>query len=342
MPRRDFSKVAFAATGDTNSIPTATQPDGSVSIQQGFGFDYQRDNGAGGGTPDPLAKNIDREDMNGILNEITASIGEIQRNGYAEWVSSAAPYPIYATVRYNDINWGSVVANNSDTPGVGPGIDSWRNLSLNLSGVVRRITASGVVAPTTGGVKFWKVRGIAGGGGGGGCVATNSTQVAAGAGGASGSWFETILTAAQIGSGLNVIVGSGGAAGAAGGSGGTGGATSIGGVSAPGGGGGTAGGAIATSSSAATGGGIPGGVATGATLINSDGVQGDYGLTLLGTSLSGKGASTYFGAGGRQSGPAIPGSGHGSGGGGAGNSASSPARVGSAGAPGVIFIEEIT
>lgn len=117
MPRRDYSKVAFAATGDTNIIPTATQPDGTISLQQGWGFDYQRDNGAGGGTPDPLAKNIDREDMNGIFNEITASLGEIQQNGFAIWVSTAAPYPINAVVRHNDINYLSAVTNNNSTPG---------------------------------------------------------------------------------------------------------------------------------------------------------------------------------------------------------------------------------
>lgn len=119
MPRRDFSKVAFAATGDTNSIPTATQPDGSVSLSQGYGFDYQRDNGAGGGTPDPLAKNIDREDMNGILNEITASIGEIQQNGFPEWFATAAPYPINAYVRHSNANWQSMVANNNIEPSEG-------------------------------------------------------------------------------------------------------------------------------------------------------------------------------------------------------------------------------
>lgn len=119
MPRRDFSKVAFAATGDTNVIPTPTQPDGSISLQTGWGFDYQRDNGAGGGTPDPLAKNIDREDMNGILNEITASVGEIQQNGFPIWVSTAAPYPLRAVVRYtvDDKNYRSTISNNSTTPG---------------------------------------------------------------------------------------------------------------------------------------------------------------------------------------------------------------------------------
>lgn len=120
MPRRDFTKVPFAATGDVTSIPTAVQPDGSVSMTTGYGFDYQRDNGAGGGTPDPLAKSIPRDATNGILNEITASIGEIQLNGLAIWAASAAPYPINATVRHNNTNWLSTVANNSAQPGVAP------------------------------------------------------------------------------------------------------------------------------------------------------------------------------------------------------------------------------
>lgn len=119
MPRRDYSKVPFAATGDINIIPTATQPDGSISLQNGWGFDYQRDSGAGGGTPDPLAKNIDREDMNGVLNEITASIGEIQQNGYPSWAASAAPYPINSRVRHLDQSWLSGVSNNNSTPGSG-------------------------------------------------------------------------------------------------------------------------------------------------------------------------------------------------------------------------------
>lgn len=117
MPRRDFSKVAFASTGDTVAIPDATQPDGSVSLPQGWGFDYERDNGAGGGTPDPLAKNIEREVMNGVLNEITASVGEIQQSGFPDWALTAAPYPINAVVRRADQNWLNMIANNSAEPG---------------------------------------------------------------------------------------------------------------------------------------------------------------------------------------------------------------------------------
>lgn len=128
MPRRDFTKVPFAATGDVTSIPTAVQPDGSVSMAAGFGFDYQRDNGAGGGTPDPLAKSIPRDATNGILNEITASIGEIQLNGLAIWAASAAPYPINSMVRLDDKVWRSDIDNNSSQPGTD---GSWINASAS-------------------------------------------------------------------------------------------------------------------------------------------------------------------------------------------------------------------
>lgn len=115
MARRQF-KIPFAATGDTVSIPETTQPDGSVSMQQGYGFDYQRDP-----QTDPLAKTFPRDVHNGLLNEITASIGEIQQNGYPIWVPEGAPYPINAVVRHNDQNWKSSIANNNEEPGVGSG-----------------------------------------------------------------------------------------------------------------------------------------------------------------------------------------------------------------------------
>lgn len=120
MARRQF-KIPFAATGDTESIPNETQPDGSVSMQQGYGYDYERDP-----QTDPLAKVFPRDVHNGILNEITASIGEIQQQGYPIWVTVGAPYPINAVVRHNGQNWQSNIATNNDEPGVGPGATSWK------------------------------------------------------------------------------------------------------------------------------------------------------------------------------------------------------------------------
>ena len=338
MPRRDFSKVAFAATGDTNSIPTPTQPDGSVSLQQGFTFDYQRDNGAGGGTPDPLAKNIDREDMNGILNEITASVGEIQQNGLPIWISTAAPYPINASVRHNNTVWQSVVANNSDTPG---STANWKDISAAPSGRLLnvRVYSSGATpyVPTPGTVTcIGRVQG--GGGGGGGAAATVAGASAAGSGGGAGGYAVSRVPVATF-SGLTVTVGSGGAPQA------NGGASSIGTVlSATGGNAGAAG--NATTSYPTQSAGSLAGVGSGGNILNSVGGSGGAMLlTTPGNGLSGEGGQSALSAGGRRatgSNLGIIGS-NGSGGSG-GISQSNPGGgfPGGVGGTGLVIIEEYT
>jgi len=110
----------WAATGDKNVIPDPTQPDGSVSISTGWGFDYQRP------YVDPLAKDIARADMNGVLNEITNGLGEVQKQGAASWSATAGPYGINAQVYHSGAMWTSAIANNSATPGAGP---EWINFS---------------------------------------------------------------------------------------------------------------------------------------------------------------------------------------------------------------------
>lgn len=112
-------KVPFADTGDKISPPDAIQPDGSVSYGLGYGFDYQRDTSldSGGAPIDPLAKVFPREQHNGILNDITTAIGEIQSGGLPVWQSIAGPYPINALVRFSGSNWRSTTANNTSQPG---------------------------------------------------------------------------------------------------------------------------------------------------------------------------------------------------------------------------------
>lgn len=126
-------KVPFADTGDKISPPDAIQPDGSVSYGLGYGFDYQRDTSldSGGAPVDPLAKVFPREQHNGILNDITTAIGEIQGNGLTIWQSSGSPYPINALVRYEGVNWKSIASNNSTTPG--PPSTSWVELGYQPS-----------------------------------------------------------------------------------------------------------------------------------------------------------------------------------------------------------------
>lgn len=148
MARRQF-KIPFADTGDTVSIPETTQPDGSVSMQQGYGFDYQRDP-----QTDPLAKAFPRDVHNGLMNEITSSIGEIQQNGYPIWVAEGAPYPINTVVRHSDKNWRSNIANNSDEPGVGPGATSWFDETVEaierFNAPIETIASASTVNLTTG------------------------------------------------------------------------------------------------------------------------------------------------------------------------------------------------
>lgn len=340
MPRRDFSKVAFAATGDTNVIPTPTQPDGSISLQTGWGFDYQRDNGAGGGTPDPLAKNIDREDMNGILNEITASVGEIQQNGMPIWVPTAAPYPINARVRHLDKVWTSAVANNNSTPGSDA---NWADTSL-ISGRLLGIftfDASGTLTLPAGARSM--IADLQGGGGqGGGSPAGNATQLGYGTGGHSGARLLGLVDLTGLGGTIPVTIGVGGTTGVAGAAGQAGGTTSLSTyITCPGGAGGspvgpTSGPTYIANSSAYP---VPSSTAP-VTVLSSQQGNGGYGGIAFsgGIAVSGiGGASPAFGgnvSGNIGTGTGSPGVQKGQGGSGAFSSINAAAQKGGNGAPG--------
>lgn len=103
-------KVPFATQGDKETVPVPVQGDGSVSITQGFSFDYERE------YDDPLAKDIKREVMNGLLHDITEAVGDIQDTGIAKWSADAAPYPEGAVVWHANNAWRSTVGNNSAAP----------------------------------------------------------------------------------------------------------------------------------------------------------------------------------------------------------------------------------
>lgn len=107
--------IPFAEDGDRSPIPDTTQGDGSVSYQQGYGFDYERPEG------DPDRKLIERPDANQLYHDITAAIGEIQKYGAALWTADAAPYPSGAQVYHSGGVWVAVVA-TSQAPGAG---DQW-------------------------------------------------------------------------------------------------------------------------------------------------------------------------------------------------------------------------
>lgn len=101
----------FATGGDKSAVPDASQADGSVSYTQGFGPDYQQEQGT------PGAKDIPRDKTNQLFNDITAAISEMQRLGFAEYYPELAPYAQGATVWRAGTVYMSVAANNSTVPG---------------------------------------------------------------------------------------------------------------------------------------------------------------------------------------------------------------------------------
>lgn len=325
MPRRDF-KTPFAVSGDQTAIPTDIQPDGSVSIVQGYGPDYQRPTDGS----NPQAKTIERDKFNSLMNDVTASIGEVQQYGFAIWSSGMAPYPADAYVRHADKVWRNTIANNTAEPGSAS--SGWVDPA---SGGTQRFTADGtfIVPP---GVTTLYVSG-AGGGGGGGAGAGSSGGGYSGGGGGGGAGRSTVKQPINVTPGATVVVtigaaGSGGnAAVVSGGAGGAGGQTVFGSLLTLAGGTGGAGGNGSSGSGGA--GGSPGGQTGGdAQLSGTAGNGGSGGSGPFGTGGGG-------GRAGQGAGTASPGSvafGFGTGGaGGGGNYSSTSGRLGGAGLPGM-------
>lgn len=332
MPRRSW-KIPFAASGDVESIPTAVQPDGSVSVQQGYGFDYERPTD---GT-DPLGKVYPRSPHNGLLNEITASIGEIQQNGFPIWASDMVPYPANAWVRHNDQVWQNTISSNNANPSSSG--SGWS--TPGAKGRVRITTSSTFVVPA--GVTTIYVSGTGGGGGGGGGSGRASSGGASGGGGGGGAGRSVLGEPITVvgGQSLAVTIGAGGTRGFAGGGGGNGGiggaggATSIGSLlSLPGGTGGANGGVGAGSGGS---GGSPGGQWGSDGIINGKG--GDGGQGACGPFGTGGGGSRARGSSSSTETTVGYGFGTGGGGGGAGYGSSASGTQGGVGMPGYLAIE---
>lgn len=101
--------IPFASQGDANDIPNALQVDGRVSFTQGFGYDYERP------YDDPQAKDIAREDMNGLFKAITSAIGEVQQLGASRW-SNELSYPKGAIVYHEKDLFISQIDDNKNKP----------------------------------------------------------------------------------------------------------------------------------------------------------------------------------------------------------------------------------
>lgn len=296
--------VPFATSGDKTTTPDPTDPAGAISYSQGWPVAYQLAN------TDPAYRPVGRQELNGVLFDVTGAIAELQILGYPEWVAVAGlvvPYRINAYVRHNDIVWRSTIANNSDEPGVGAGTTSWINIAAVQAGLLLRRSIyrnnAGTLQVSINGAAFVNATATfaaltltarvkatlqGGGGAGGACLATGAGQVSAGSGGSGGGWCEKTLTSGF--NGLSIAVGLGGD-GPTGTSGGT---TSFGGaLSAPGGGVGGLGTAVSPSNNFF--GGLAGGLGVGGD-INGRGGPGT-GSFLGSAVVSGYGGYSIFGAG---------------------------------------------
>ncbi|MEJ2767540.1 phage tail protein [Mycetohabitans sp. B46] len=122
MQQKFFVK-SFAEAGDREAVPNNIQTTGDVSYEQGYGYDYQRDQAI-----DPLAKPIERNKHNAILHDITEAVQQYQVFGTPEWITAedndGVPYPYArrAHVRYRASETGpwdvyeSLVDNNTTEP----------------------------------------------------------------------------------------------------------------------------------------------------------------------------------------------------------------------------------
>lgn len=211
---------------------------------------------------------------------------------------------------------------------------------------VQVISATGTYTPTAGmGSAIVEIQG--GGGGGGGTGATGASTSAAAGGGSSGSYAKGYFSAATIGASVACTIGAAGAAATAGANnGGNGGTTSFGALmSAPGGlgGSGTAAGTAPIGAPGAN----PGSIATGGNILNTTGIPGTNGFSVVNLLRSGNGGGSPMfngGGGGKAVGDAVGNAADapGAGGAGTGSSFSNAARAGAAGAAGQIIVYEFS
>ncbi len=131
MQQKFFIK-RFAELGDRETVPNDTQITGDVSYEQGYTYDYQRDQAT-----DPLAKPIERTKLNAVFHDITGELQQYQTTGTPIWATKADndgqqfPYTQCARVLYRaeeTDHWAvyeSLVDNNTATPS---DADKWRRI----------------------------------------------------------------------------------------------------------------------------------------------------------------------------------------------------------------------
>jgi len=115
MPR--FFRFPWADSGDKTVVPDTTQLDGSVSYQQGFGDDYEKDLDT-----DPNAKAVPRPETNDLYFELTDNLRQWQTLGVYDFITPgqnggvAFSYPKFARCRYNGSIYENLEASNTNAP----------------------------------------------------------------------------------------------------------------------------------------------------------------------------------------------------------------------------------
>ncbi len=275
------------------------------------------------------------QDFNAVSYTHGQILAYLHQMGVAEY-NAAQEYHIGSQTVSAGVCYTSLAnSNTGNTPASSPA--SWRsNDSGKLISVTAFIANTTYTAPA--GTNSVIVEMVGGGGAGGGAPATAAAAFSIGGGGGAGGYTKSRITSGFAGAAI--VVGAGGA-GVAGLTGGNGGSSAFGSVNAGGGNGGAPQGNGANAVVASGG----GGSALGATgnIANAGGAVGGYGLFVPNGGnfpIGGVGAPSFFGGSGFGATTGVGGVGlaPGAGGGGSSNNVSGAARVGGAGAPGIVIV----
>lgn len=106
--------TTFAATGDKETLAATDPGTGKVSLPSGWTPDYEKVNS------DPSYRPVGRKEMNGVINEVTAAIGELQQSGFANWQALTGGWPLNARVVSGGVVYRSTAAANTATPPAAP------------------------------------------------------------------------------------------------------------------------------------------------------------------------------------------------------------------------------
>lgn len=103
-------RTAFASSGDKMTVPETVQVDGSVSLPVGWSVNYSK------ATGDPGYMPVGRTEMNGIINQITSGLIDLQTYGVPVWEALSGGWAVDARVYHSGTIYRNTSAGNTTTP----------------------------------------------------------------------------------------------------------------------------------------------------------------------------------------------------------------------------------